>query len=270
MPYNSDGIFYANNSTSASISDITKEQADTIGSAISIRGFLSEVKIYNNPGFYEFKKSDYPNLSSIRVRCLGGGGGGGRCSTTGSTQVSSGDGGSGGVLAESFLKDISIIPEIISIGVGAGGAGALANEGLNGKIGENSFFGNIVIAEGGNGGASRLVANSVPFPISSSLSPGGFQSKGEIIKLAEAAPLVGYSFTDDINIPAGGGNAMFTSPVNFSSTTTGANGINGSAYPGYYGIGGGAGANCQNQATARSGGNGSGGLVILDIYTYGE
>jgi hypothetical protein len=270
MPYNSDGIFYADSQTRASISDITKEQADTIGSAISIRGFLSEVKIYNTPGFYEFKKSDYPNLSSLRIRCLGAGGGGGRCSTTGASQISSGNGGSGGVLAEVFLKNISRIPEIISIGVGAGGAGALANEGSDGKRGEDSFFGNIVIAEGGNGGLSRLVANSVPFPTSSSLSASGNRSRGEIIKLGEASPLVNYHFVADINIPAGGGNAMFRSPVNFSSITTGANGINGSAYPGYYGIGGGAGANCQNQATARSGGSGSGGLVILDIYTYGE
>lgn len=265
MPYNDDGIFYADSSTPSILSEISKEQADTIGSLIAKRSYLSEIKIYNTAGTYQFNKSDYPDMTALRVRCLGGGGGGGGCSTTGASQVSIAGGGFGGDYAESFFADASLIPETNTITVGSGGTGGAAGNN-NGKSGGYSFFSNIVVAAGGSGG-QPATASAVPATVSSVSNPR-YGTIGDI-KIYGAAPSPRqYIYLDDILTPAGGGNALFYNYIPYSSITTGTNGLTPTTYPGFYGVGGGGGANCQNQATARSGGAGSNGLVILDIYTW--
>jgi hypothetical protein len=204
-----------------------------------------------------FSKADYPWLRAIRVKVQGAGGGGGGCPATGATQISVGGPGGGGVYAESFITDIAGLDASVTVTRGAGGAGGAAGAN-NGATGGTSSFGALVSANGGTLGLQGFLS-AAP-----SLQTGGARTTtgtGNIVQDGGAATssfglnndfvaagVSGHSFLN----PGGGGNGAFQ---------TGANGISGNL-----GSGGSPGINAQNQATARSGGAGGNGIVIVDLY----
>lgn len=94
----------------------------------------------------------------IRIICVGGGGGGGGGRRNNTSRPSGGAGGGGGAI--SFLDvPASLLPNNVTITVGAGGAGgngatSANSNGTGGSSGGATSFGTFLTANGGSGGAS--------------------------------------------------------------------------------------------------------------------
>jgi hypothetical protein len=130
--------------------DSTQFEVDA-GGVLHIKstfGGLRQLLTFTTPGSFNFDKTIYPGLRSIRVRAIGGGAGGaGANADTGETIVRTG--GSGAGYSESvFLA--SALANITTVVVGSGGAGGVGNE--PGDPGAASTFGGTVSAPGGIGG----------------------------------------------------------------------------------------------------------------------
>ena len=202
-----------------------------------------------------FTKATYPWLRAIRVKVQAGGAGGAGATTTGSGQVSGGSGGSSGGYSESFITDIAGLDASIPVTRGDGGLGGAA--GVAGNAGTGSSFGSLVTANPGLG-AFRTTASTPPVGgVSRNDQPAA--GTGDIAiggKIGErylglaAGGSFGGSGADSVLGSGGGGQ-------NFARDGLPASG---------FGAGGGGGANAQNQGTARDGGNGSNGIVIVELY----
>lgn len=208
-----------------------------------------------------FTKASYPWLKAIQVKVQAGGGGGGGCGTTGTGAIAAGKGGTGGVYAEGFITNISDLPASVTCTVGSGGTGGAAGSN-NGNAGGDSSFGTSIIATGGYGG-------------------GVTDFGGQLIWNAGAvkAPLSGLG---DLIIPGGPSTAAFSLSFTSAFGAAGGNSFLGQSNPGSnlyatgqsaagdnaygYGAGGGGAISAQNNTTARAGGNGSPGIIIVELY----
>jgi hypothetical protein len=187
----------------------------------------------------------------VRIRVQAAGGAGGGAEATSATQCAPGAGGEGGGYAESLL-DASSLGATVTVTVGAGGTGV---SGGGGNAGANSSFGAHVIAIGGVGGQVGTASTSI----------GGFSGASS----AQAA-------TGQIQIDGGGGGASLRSPPNGSLSGVGGNSFMGtggagkaSSVAGGTGQGyGGAGSGACNEISqsARAGGAGAPGIVIVTTY----
>jgi hypothetical protein len=210
-----------------------------------------------------FSKATYPWLRAIKVKTVGGGGGGAGCATTGAGQVAVGGAGGGAATAESFITDIASLAATVTVTVGAGGSGGIGS--ANGNDGGESSFGDglayEVSALGGNSG-SLFAAGSVPRQTGNS---GLNQSTGvgELV-LPGSTGIPRSLINDNATLVArvNGGSSSIGFGSGGSVSSSGADGGNGSNY----GAGGTGGFNSQNQGTARDGGNGSNGIVIIELY----
>lgn len=200
-----------------------------------------------------FTKGSYPWLRAIRVRVQGGGGGGGGATTTGAGATSQGAGGAGGAYAEAWLDEdaIAALAASETVTVGAGGAGQSGDVGLGG--GTSSFA--TVSAPGSQGGA--IAAATSGNARSQDVSPSMTGSGDMVIP---GGPGDGYWIYGGAHYryPRGGSSILG------SGGRGGAN-DDGGAGAGY-GAGGGGATNLASQGTARSGGNGAPGIVILELY----
>jgi hypothetical protein len=214
---------------------------------------LLDVVSYTEVGEHTFTKADFPGLAFVRVRVQGGGGAGRGAFATGPTQVSLGNAGGGGGYAESILA-AATLEDTVSVIVGAGGQGL--NPGLPGPDGEASAFGDLVIASGGTGGGSAL----------SSSNPGirrgvlGGEGTGDLV-IPGGASSWGLVLPSD-NLAAGGNGGSSALGAGGLGLVTSGPGNNGTGYGG----GGSGGVNLRSQDTARDGGSGSPGIVIVEIY----
>jgi hypothetical protein len=207
-------------------------------------------------------------LRAIRVRMVGGGGGGASARVTGAGEVSVGCSGSGAAYAESLITE-SLLTSSEPVTVGTGGAGGTA--GGNGANGGNSEFSliigippdpstGLVQADGGLGGFSQGVESTTTgFPGVGGQSTG----IGDLV-FAGTASGNGFAVPGGFVISGPGGSSALgggAGPVErFGSLgLAGANGEN-------YGSGGSGGVNGPSQGTARNGGNGSAGIVIIDVF----
>lgn len=225
--------------------------------AIETTGFrLFTTLYYTTPGSTTaFTKASYTGLRAVRVRLVGAGGGGGGAAVTSATEISLGGGGGGGCYAESFILNASI-PASVNVNVGAGGAGGVG--GVAGSTGGNSSFGVLVSGNGGNGGDSELATGDNGVSGGSGAStgtgdliiPGGDGSNAR--NLGVTAP------TES----AMGGTSFFGGARTANSTINGGNGFNARNY----GSGGAGALNDNNEVDVRTGGAGSGGLVIVQVF----
>jgi hypothetical protein len=224
--------------------------------AIETTGYrLFTTLYYTVPGSVTaFTKASYDGFKAARVRLVGAGGGGGGAVVTSVTEISLGAGGGGGCYAESFLLNAAIgVSENVT--VGTGGAGGI---GLAGGTGTASSFGALVSANGGNGGDTELATgdNGVAGGTGASTAtgqliiPGG--DGGNARNLGVTAP------TES----APGGTSVFGASRISNSTVNGANGFNARNY----GSGGAGAVNDNNEVDVRTGGAGSGGLVIIEVF----
>ena len=188
--------------------------------------------VYESPATFTMQ----PTTKALRVTVIGGGGG--SCPRNQSTG-SNGGGGGGGGFAQEYL-DAPAITGPVSVTVGTGGANTPSPTGTGGTGGTSSF-GAFLSATGGQGNNRCATAGT-----------GGSGSGGQI-------NLDGQRGQDNF-----GGAAMgwFGGQINYKRYTFGdqpqGTGLNGFKY------GGGANQNCQGSYAA--GGNGAGGVVIVEEY----
>lgn len=222
-------------------------------------GYLySTTLYYTSSGTFTFSPATYPDLKAVRVRLVGGGGGGGGCALTGAGQSAGGGSGGGAGYSEEFIvMDSSTASVTVTVGAGGANGAAGAN---NGSAGGTSSFGAYLSATGGSAGGGDL-ASTAPVYGASGASPGA--GSGGNLNLSGSAGSRSFSIDiDGISMywPYGGGSAL--SPQAFmqaiASGTAGTNGLS-------YGMGGGGGTNTESQV-ARAGGDGSAGIVIVDVF----
>ena len=223
-------------------------------------GYLySTTLYYTSSGTFTFSPATYPDLKAVRVRLVGGGGGGGGCATTGAGQSAAGGAGGGGGYSEEFITMNSSTASV-TVTVGAGGANGAAGANA-GSTGGTSSFGAYLSATGGSAGGGDA-ASTAPIYGASGASPGA-GSGGDLNVSGTAG---GRSFSintsgDSMFWIYGGGSAL-SPQSHMQASATGGNGTNGISY----GMGGGGGVNTVSQATARAGGDGSAGIVIVDVF----
>jgi hypothetical protein len=205
-------------------------------------GFLHVTTLYFTSSG-TFSKASYPWLRAIRIKVQGGGGGGaGR-----SASNRSGGGGGGGGYAERFFTDIGVLEASVTVTVGAGGNGGAAGEN-NGSVGGASRFGSA-----GNAWDTRATGGNGTNNFQDS-EGGGIGTNGDL--------LIGGS---------GGGRGSGGSPEH--PGTGGASFMGGGGAPARGSEGGrpglnygGGGGGASVVSTARSGGNGAPGIVIVELY----
>lgn len=190
------------------------------------------------------------------VEVQGGGGAGGGATATTASQSSSGAGGQGGAYARTIFA-ASTLGETEPVVVGAAGVGASGASGASGGTSSFGASGTLVSASGGAGGQAIVASSS--------------EGAGHGADTAQ-------TITGQIQIGGSGGGAgmrgwsgatCFSGCGGSSQLGSGGGGrggpsSNGAAGKGYGGGGGGA-TNLLSQS-ARPGGNGSAGIVIVTEY----
>lgn len=193
----------------------------------------------------------------VWAECQGGGGGGGGAAATTSPQVSPGAGGNGGNYARAWIAAASLA-STVTVTVGAGGAG---NSGAAGSNGGNASFGAHVVASGGLGGPSAAAGTTAAI---SSVAATNTANTGSATRMDVAGSNGEHGVRIDSAFGwAGFGGASFFGGIQPGPTTAAADGITGQTY-------GGGGSGGRNNATnsARPGGTGGAGLVVVtEVYS---
>ncbi|MBC9729252.1 hypothetical protein [Streptomyces sp. TRM68367] len=135
---------------------------------------LRQVLVFNEPGNYQFRKSDFAWLARVRVKVQGAGGGAAGASAGRSETVTQ-PGGAGGGYSESLIE-ASALGTVETIIVGERGTAGGSNS--DGGDGGNSSFGGLVTANGGSGGAA--VMDSGNGFVCFSGTPGPLAGEGQI------------------------------------------------------------------------------------------
>jgi hypothetical protein len=225
----------------------------TVANAGTASYNLVQTLYYTSSG--TFTKATYPWLRAIKVKCQAAGGGGGGSASTGAGQIAMALGGTGGVYAESFITNIAGLDSSVTVTRGAGGAGG-ASGANNGSTGGSSSFGLLVSADGGFGGEGRAGTGLNGF---GGPRPGPTSGVGDLVIPGGANYVIGQVRTDFVMALNSGGSFLGASSVLFSSDA--ANGTAGQNFGG----GGTGSQNTQNQS-ARAGGTGGNGIVIVELY----
>jgi len=195
-------------------------------------------------------------VRAIRVRIVGAGGGGGGAGATGVGQCSAGGGGGGGGYAEKFYlaADLDASETVTRGAGGSGGTGASA-----GAAGGASSF-KSMSAAGGLGGGTRAATATFPnTDAGGSISTGGVGSGGDINANGGAGMTLFIGGTSLVH-PGNGGCSFYSG---------GAQGmVNTVANPGAAGVQGAGGSGAGNRAseTAKNGGAGGNGIVVIDVF----
>lgn len=236
----------------ASLGQDLAESVETSLGALADKGymFLQQVR-FTSSG--TFTKASYPTARLARVRVVGGGGAGAGAPATAAATVAAGGGGQAGAYAESLLT-VSGLASSVTVTRGAGGAGA---SGASGNNGATSSFGAHVVAGGGSGGTAGTAGGTL-FP---AVGGDGSQTMTGDIQVGGGAGTPGIrlgSVTGQVVGGTGGSNPLGSGGGPGASAT-------GSAGYGYGGGGGGV-ANNVSQ-TAKTGGAGSNGIIIIDLYS---
>lgn len=199
-----------------------------------------------------FTKASYPGLRAVKVRVqAAGGAGGGAAATTGS-QGSVGAGGAGGGYSEAFVL-ASALAASETVTVGTGGAGASS---ANGAAGGNSAFGTFATADGGPGGGFLGAASSLATHAGTARPSAGTGDLalpgtpgGGAVRLGAGQLLSGQ-----------GGPALLGGGGGYAQGSSAAGQIGG-----LYGGGGGGAVNTTSQS-ARAGGDGRNGIVLVELF----
>ena len=220
-------------------------------------GFIGQQR-FTTVGADFFDPSVFPGARWFHVTCVGGGGGG--CGAYGASSARGG--GSGANMAQSWLLAASVVGSQ-AITVGAGGVGGPGNASNDpGDPGGPSIFGSaVVLAGGGNGagadnpaGTGVLIENGAP-PSSVGI--------GDLVVLGEYGGS-GFQVATGAGQGGKGGNAAggwgFGSPGGIASGGSGQTGRIGTRY----GAGGSGAASVST--VGQQGGNGSGGIIIVDAW----
>jgi hypothetical protein len=230
--------------------------AANTGGGVDAYRYVSTVYFTSNG---TFTKATYPWLRAIRVKVQGAGGGGGGCPTTGSSATAVGCAGGGGSYSESFITDIAGLASSVTVTRGAGGAGGIGN--TDGSAGGDSSFGSLVTTTGGALGFPAFgTVTSFPSMNSNSSGPSSVGVGDFAVGGSRADVSIQPNATQ---VWVGGpGNSLLSPKLGALREIGGANGEAGALYGG----GGYPGRNIQSQGTARNGGAGANGIVIVELY----
>ena len=199
-------------------------------------------------------KADYTNVRAIYIRLVGAGGGGGGAGATISNQVAGGGGGGGGGYAEALILVGALgATETVTVGEGGAASGASSSPGGNG---EASSFGAHCVAGAGLGGTGSA-GESAPNK-SAAGGEGGAGTTGDL--LIDGGRGVINTVVLARATPSLGGTSMFSTPEGENRQSTGIGGGVGNLYGG-----GGSAASNTASTSARAGGAGADGLVLVDI-----
>lgn len=201
-----------------------------------------------------FTKASYPWAKVVRIFAVGGGGGGGGADTTSSSEVAVGGSGSGAG-AGIAIVNVSDLAASETVTVGSGGAGGAAGASA-GTNGGDTSFGSFVTAKGGLGGAAGAAVSAPAIIGGTAVATANIATT--IYSGTPALPT--YATATQVIAPVSGTSFVGTAVLP-TATATGSNGTNATLY----GSGGSGGCNAESQASTRSGGNGSGGMLIVEV-----
>lgn len=224
------------------VDDGTAAWDRTIGTTVPTMQVFNSSGTWNKP----------LGLKAVRVRAKAPAGAGGGAGATGGTGVSAGAGGGEGGYAESIIP-ASLLGSSETVTVGAGGTGVTGTSGNPGS-GPTSFGTHVVAAPGDGGLVQTTTIGRLEQSFTAS---GGTGTTGQILVTGapgQQAIIWGSATNPNSHSGSGGGNGLGKGqPAN-------ANGINAGANSG---AGGGGAANSLNQS-ARPGGNGGSGRVVVE------
>jgi hypothetical protein len=211
----------------------------------------AEQLIYGSSG--TFVKANYPWLRAVLIRVQGSGGGSGGCQVTGSGEAAASGGGAGGGYGERLVS-VAELPASVTVTIGNGGsAGSTSSAG---GTGGTTSFGSLASVLGGLGGELGLASQ-----FRSNVSGGA----------GRGASLVPWGVRGDdggngrvqngIVTQVGMGGGSHLGPTRSeSNANVGASGVDGNNH------GGGAAGSFGSATTARTGGAGATGIVVLELY----
>jgi hypothetical protein len=217
-----------------------------------------------------FTKASYSWLRAVKVICVGGGGGGGGGATTSATVTSIGGSGSGGGYSQAFITNLATLSATMYGVVGNGGSGGAAggNAGSDGTItwfGPSSSVttGALVTANGGQRGAAGNLRSGSNWSSAVLGASAGTVPTSNDIAIAGGSSSAMWGSESTVTASGQGGNSGFGFGFGGGGVAgnSGDNGIAGSGYGG-----GGSGAAVGRNNTAKAGGNGSQGIVIIELY----
>jgi hypothetical protein len=236
------------------MSELRVAAANTGGGVDAYR-FVETVYFTSNG---TFTKATYPWLRAIRVKCVGGGGGGGGAATNGSNAISVAGSGGGAAYAESFITDIAGLAASVAVTRGAGGVGGAAGANA-GNPGGQSSFGALVSADGGGLGVASF---SFGAPGINQGGAGAVAGVGDLI-IAGSGATVSMGVNASTVGQGNGGSSFYGGGLRgLNAFATGFDGLSHNAI----GAGATGGINAQNIATARAGGTGGNGIVVVELY----
>jgi len=221
---------------------------------------LIGVKTYTTTGSTTYTiATEFPGARALRVKCQGAGGGGGGAAVTGASQNALGSSGGGGGYAEKFIL-VSSLSASETIKVGAGGTAGASGNNAGGTGGTSSFTiagTETVIANGGAGGLGGAASGGL-----GNTAAGGSASGGDInVSGGQSSRAFLTGLGTGYALQSQPGDSVLSNVYGASVSTSGANGTTGFLYGG----GGMAGVNSESQ-TARTGGAGAQGIVIVEYY----
>ncbi|MCL5589082.1 glycine-rich domain-containing protein [Enterobacter roggenkampii] len=252
---------YFNGDDTAALTDLTQVGRDIIGKSTIAdiltylglgdgTGRLINVKTFTSSGTY----TPTAGMKYCIVEGIGGGGAGGGAPITASGNVGLGAGGHAGAYGKATFT-IADIGASKPVTVGAGGV-TTTNAGGDGG---NSSLGSLVVFTGGKGGPSA--GNTAP-PLSAGNGnvPSVASSGANIIRGTGALSAIGIVVSAAVGFSGAGANSAYGAGGGAVNNTG-----NGAAAVGF-GSGGSGAMALSSNATARPGGNGAPGFVV--IYEY--
>jgi hypothetical protein len=196
-------------------------------------------------------------LKAVHVRVQGGGAGGSGTAATNSTTLALGGNGGAGGYGEEWL-DASALAATVTVTVGAGSAGT--SNGSAAATGGTSSFGSHCSATGGVGSGSTTETNTTPLNFAAAAGGAGGTSSSTINKPGGQG-YVGQMYAATRLMPGKGGDSMFGN----GGTRGHAGGASGGVNANGRGAGGG-GAMATVSSGAQTGGSGTAGIVIVEMF----
>jgi hypothetical protein len=195
-------------------------------------------------------------MAFSEVEVLGGGGAGGGAPITGSNQIGGGSGGNAGGYGVSRYTAAQIGASQL-ITVGAGGLGVSGNTGSSGGT---SSFGSLLTCQGGNGG-NRYGPTSPPINSGTGIGGLGGVTGANVLSCPGAiAPCPSFITSLGVGWSGPGAASQFGRGGNLANGSS--NGVDAAGY----GSGGSGACALASNASALTGGAGSGGFVLIREY----
>jgi hypothetical protein len=214
---------------------------------LAMRAFSVHRQVFTSTGTY----TPSTGMLYCDIICIGGGAAGGGAPATTGSQFSGGGGGGAGEYAQGIFS-ASTIGASQSITIGTGGTG---NSGATGGNGGSTSVGSLISSNGGSGGVSAAATTA----ISISGGAGGTGGTGGDFRTPGNIGGPGWGSVAGGSGNGGiGGNGQYGSGGQFFVNAVGGAGAG-------YGSGGGGSFNGASQS-ARAGGTGASGIVLVTEY----